>query len=99
MQVAEATNFATAEWWSGGHLHDAVAAGPCHCKEAPRFHFPIDAVQEALQEEGDRFGIDPSAPVTRKPMGISQQSTGLKTSESSSSSAASPSSPSDQETI
>ena len=56
-QIAEATNFATKEWWTGKHLHDALAVGNCKCKEAPRFTLPEEDVREALAEEGERFGI------------------------------------------
>jgi hypothetical protein len=56
--IAEATNFATSEWWTGRHLHRALAVGLCSCKEAPRFHFDMEAIEEALAIEGERFGIE-----------------------------------------
>ena len=57
--IAEASNFANREWWTGGHFHDALAVGQCTCAEGARFTFDDDLVREGLREMGAPFGINP----------------------------------------
>ena len=57
--VAEATNFATHEWYSGGHLQDSWDVGKCTCKSAPRFFFEKEMVLKGLKRVAVRFGLDP----------------------------------------
>jgi hypothetical protein len=57
--IAEATNFATHEWYSGGHLQDSWDVGQCTCKSAARFFFEKDMVIKGLKRVALRFGLDP----------------------------------------
>jgi hypothetical protein len=50
--IAEASNFATAVWWKGGHFHDSTSAGDCKCKESTRFAFDDDDCREGLKVVG-----------------------------------------------
>lgn len=56
--IAEASNFATRSWWTGGHFHDAIAVGQCGCKEHKRFTFDDDDVRAGLIMVGEVFGMD-----------------------------------------
>lgn len=56
--LAEATNFATKSWFSGGHYHDALASGTCTCPDA-RFHFDDYDLRAALLVHGEPFGFEP----------------------------------------
>ena len=55
--VAEATNFTAAEWWTNGYYYDSIHIGKCTCRDSPRFYFPPDHVYHGIRELGARFGI------------------------------------------
>jgi len=57
--IAEASNFASDSWWTGGHFHDALAVGQCACKEMKRFTFDDDDVRAGLLAIGVRVCVYP----------------------------------------
>jgi len=56
--IAEATNFATSEWYTGGHLQDSWNVGRCSCLSDSRFYFKKELVLKGLRRVGRRFGLD-----------------------------------------
>jgi hypothetical protein len=56
--IAEATNFATHEWYSGGHFQDSLNVGRCSCITAPRFYFDKKLVIQGLKRVANLFGLD-----------------------------------------
>lgn len=60
LNLAEATNLASWQWWTRGAYHDYMSVGICKCKESPRLHFDHDELRTALLLVGARFGVKPS---------------------------------------
>lgn len=68
INLAEATNLAWAQWWTGGAYRACVETGACTCTSADRFKFDNEALLAQLQLPALRahFGI-PLATVTYPP--------------------------------
>jgi len=47
--IAEATNFATSEWYTGGHLQDSWNVGRCSCLSDSRFYFKKELVLKVYE--------------------------------------------------